>query len=105
MPLPECRLNEWACLINREKIQHEVVPIGTTDPFGTIIGIDTATSWFRDLILKGYQFKNIDIYQYCRHGWGKYSGHETICNSDYYTKAEDEAAEFLEDILGETLDS
>jgi hypothetical protein len=105
MPLPSCRLNEWACLINLEKIKQEVIPIGTVDPFGTMIGLDTATQWFRDLNLKGYKFKNIEIDKYCKHGWGKFPGHETSCNSDYYTRAEDEAVEFIEDVLGEDLDS
>jgi hypothetical protein len=104
MPLPSCRLNEWACLINLEKIKHEVIPLGTIDPFGTMIGIDTATQWFRDLNVRGYKFGHIDIDKYCRHGWGKYFGHETSCNSDYCTIAEDEAIEFLEDNLGENLD-
>lgn len=104
MPLPSCRLNEWSCLVNIEKLRHEVVPHGTTDPFGAMVGIDTATQWFRDLTLKGYTFKNIDISPYCRHGWGKFFGHETSCNSDYYTKAEDEAIEYLEDVLEEDLD-
>jgi hypothetical protein len=97
MPLPSCRLNEWACLIAVEKVRHEVIPCGTTDPFGAMTGLDTATAWFRDLHLKGYKFKHIDIERYCRHGWGKFMGHETSCNSDYYTRAEDEAAAFLED--------
>jgi hypothetical protein len=105
MPLPSCRLNEWACLINLEKTRNEVIPYGTTDPFGAMLGIDTATAWFRGLHLKGFKFKHIDIDPYCRHGWGKFMGHETSCNSDYYTRAEDEAAAFLEDILGEDLDS
>ena len=104
MPLPSCRLNEWACLVNVEKIRQEVVPLGTTDPFGSMIGLDTATQWFRDLVLKGYKFKHMELSNYCRHGWGKFLGHETSCNSDYYTKAEDEAKEFLEDVLGEDLD-
>jgi hypothetical protein len=105
MPLPSCRLNEWACLINVEKVRHEVVPCGNTDPFGAMLGMDTATAWFRDLHLKGYRCKHIDIALYCRHGWGKFMGHETSCNSNYYSRAEDEAAAFLEDVLGEDLES
>ncbi|MCG2720609.1 MAG: hypothetical protein L6290_01125 [Thermodesulfovibrionales bacterium] len=103
MPLPSCRVNEWACLINLEKVQHEVVPFGIVDPFGAMIGIDTATQWFRDLTVKGFRFKNMDIDKYCRHGWGKHPGHETSCNSEHYTNAEDEAVVFLEDILREDL--
>jgi hypothetical protein len=104
MPLPECRLNEYACLINLREIKSEVIPYGNIDPFGAYVGTDLGTKWFRELIIKGYKFKHFDIYRYCRHGWGKYLGHETLCNSDYYTRAEDEALEYLEDSLGENID-
>jgi hypothetical protein len=70
-----------------------------------MIGLDTAAQWVRGLNLKGYKFKNIEIDKYCRHCWWKFPGHETSCNSDYYyTRAEDEAVNFLEDTLGENLD-
>jgi hypothetical protein len=96
MPLPECRLNEFACLINLEKIKHEVIPDGAIDPFGTVIGIDLASSWFRDLHLKGYKFKNYDLYKSCRHGWGHLSGHQTLMNLDEYCTAESSALDYLE---------
>jgi hypothetical protein len=105
MPLPECRLNEWACLIRLKEIRREGVPQGTIDPFGAYVGTDVGTKWFRELVLKGYKFKDIDIHRYGTHGWGKFPGHETSCNSAYYTKAEDAAIEYLEDVLGEDLDT
>jgi hypothetical protein len=102
MPLPECRLNEFACLINLNKIKHEIIPYGAIDPFGTYIGIDLASSWFKDLHLKGYKFKNFDIYKYCRHGWG-HSGHGTLLNPDYYAEAEEQAFFYLKEKFPETL--
>lgn len=96
MPLPECRLNEFACLINLREIKHEVIPHGTTDPFGTYVGIDLATSWFRDLCLKGYKFKNYDIRKYCRHGWGSLSGHDTLFSPLDYEAVENQAREYYE---------
>jgi hypothetical protein len=96
MPLPECRLNEFGCLIDLGKIRHEVIPCGTTDPFGTYVGIDLASSWFRDLALKGYKFKNYDLYKSCRHGWGPLSGHQTLMNFNEYQNAESKALEYYE---------
>ena len=104
MPLPECRLNEMACLINLREIKHEVIPYGTIDPFGAYVGTDLGTKWFKELTMRGYKFKNIDIYQYCKHAWGQFLGHETSCNSNLYTIAEDEAAAYLEDVLDMDLD-
>jgi hypothetical protein len=95
MPLPECRLNEWACLIDLEKIRNEVVPFGTTDPLGTYIGLDLGIAFFRGLTLRGYKFKNFDIYQYCKHGWGPIPGHNTLLAPYYYCLAEKEAEGFL----------
>jgi len=39
--------------------------VGTVDPFGAMIGLDTAAQWVRGLNLKGYKFKNIEIDKYC----------------------------------------
>lgn len=39
MPLPGCRLNEWACLIDMGKIKHEVIPYGSTTPMGAYVGL------------------------------------------------------------------
>ena len=61
MPLPECRVNEWACLINLKKLKNEVIPIGDTPPFGcTRLHFDTGVDWFRSLYLKKYEFVNWD---------------------------------------------
>jgi hypothetical protein len=106
MPLPECRLNEFACLINLKKIKKEIIPYGVIDPFGTYIGIDLATSWFRDLCLKGYKFRNLNVAKYCKHGWGKFlSGHLTLLSRHYYDKAEKRALIYLEEKFPEIFDA
>jgi len=105
MPLPECRLNEFACLINLKKIKKEIIPYGAIDPFGTYIGIDLATSWFKDLYLKGYKFRNFDIYQYCKHGWAHpITGHRALFEPYYYALAEQKAFLYLKEKFPETFE-
>ncbi|MCB8876367.1 hypothetical protein [Acidisoma silvae] len=55
MPFPECRLNEFACLISLKALRGEVAPVGDILPFGSMSG-DIGTSWFRALRLAGYRF-------------------------------------------------
>jgi hypothetical protein len=105
MPLPLCRLNEWACLIDLEKIKHHVVPYGDIDPLGAYGKMDLGFYWFRHLNLKGFKFHHIDINKFCKHGWENHFGHAVLLRTEYYIKSEDEAVEFLEDVLGENLDS
>jgi hypothetical protein len=56
-PFPECRLNEFACLIHRNAIRHRIMPEGPIEPLGAMTG-DTGTTWFRKLRLEGYRFKD-----------------------------------------------
>lgn len=57
MPLPECRLNEFACLIDMRKARPATVPEGSIIPFGAMT-VDIGTQWFRDMVLSGHRFKN-----------------------------------------------
>jgi hypothetical protein len=71
MPMPECRLNEFACLINVPMLRREVMPLGDTLPFGWMgqdFG-DTGQKWYRSLYLKGYRFLNFKIENYSEHAW------------------------------------
>ena len=59
MPFTECRLNEFCCLVNLKETRTSVKPAGDGMPFGvTRPGHDTASEWFRDLILRGFKFEN-----------------------------------------------
>ena len=72
MPLPECRLNEFACLIDREITVKESWPNGDSPLFGSyngIHGVDMGCEWFRSMVLKGYKFKNYEIYRTSQHGY------------------------------------
>ena len=69
MPLPECRLNEFACLVDRDVCINECPPNGNSRFFGGYDILDLGDAWFRDLVLKGYQFKNYDINKTSIHGY------------------------------------
>ena len=69
MPLPECRLNEFACLIDRDVCVKECPPVGNSRFFGGYDILDLGDAWFRDLVLKGYDFKNYDINRTSIHGY------------------------------------
>jgi hypothetical protein len=95
-PMPECRLNEWACLLNKEIIMEESKPNGECSLFGQY-GLDLGTTWFRDMYLKGYNFvdyrKNF-IHSY----WSESaSGFQTQLKKDLYDKSEEMAKKYYEE--------
>jgi hypothetical protein len=113
MPLPECRVNEFACLIDREVTMKECMPIGDTPLFGSYDIMDLGAGWFKSLFHKGCKFKNYDINQDCTHGYfspvapreyakGKIfqvSGHPTQQDEEAYWKTEQLAKEYYEKYL------
>ncbi len=93
-PLPECRLNEWACLINRELIIKESKPFGEGPLFGEYDQIDLGTKWFRYMNSKGYKFLNYN--QKFIHGfWAKNAGYPTQKSWLKYFIAEYKAYTYL----------
>jgi hypothetical protein len=97
-PLPECRLNEWACLVNKELSNKETYPNGDTPFFGTY-GMDVADIWFKSLHLKGYTFKDYRksfIHTYWANGAG---GYVIQSNESLYIKSEEVAKEYYENFL------
>ena len=97
MPLPECRLNEFACLINRETTMEQCIPNGTVPLFATTI-LDTADAWFKSLFLKGYKFKNYDINTDCTHGYYLNGpGQDSQRSSQKYSESESFAKKYYED--------
>ena len=92
-PLPECRLNEWACLINREMSNKETYPNGNT-PFFGVFGPDAGVPWFRSLHLKGYKF--VDYRKNFTHSfWSELSsGYQTVKSEYHYVKSEENAKKY-----------
>ncbi len=100
MPLPECRVNEFACLINREISIKESFPNGDSAFFGDYTTLDLATSWFRDLYLKGHKFKNYDISETSNHGYfANNAGYPTQLDQQKYIESEINAKNYYEEKL------
>lgn len=95
-PMPECRLNEWACLIDRVASNRETPPNGNTNFFG-IYGIDLGGFWFRSLHLKGYKF--VDYRKGWKHShWSELdTGYQTQLNPEIYSKSEESAKKYFLD--------
>lgn len=74
-PLPECRVNEWAILINLKKTRSLCIPDGKIFPIGGFASLaghnlDTGVEWFRALNLAGLTAKHFDIAPYMKHWVG-----------------------------------
>jgi len=94
-PMPECRLNEFACLLNREIIINECQPNGPCPLFGQH-GMDSGDLWFRYMHFKGYKF--VDNRKYYDHGyWATDAGMATQRNYELYKKAEIVAKNYLKE--------
>ncbi|HMT01714.1 MAG TPA: hypothetical protein PKD00_00150 [Burkholderiales bacterium] len=92
--MPECRLNEWACLINVELSNKETYPNGNTPFFGEF-HVDSGTAWFKSLYLKGYNFKDYRK-NYSHTYWSDLSnGYQTVLKENYYWKAEQKAEQYF----------
>lgn len=99
MPLPECRLNEFAALIDREITMKECTPNGNTPLFAATI-MDTADAWFKSLFLKGYKFKNYDILKDCKHPYYLDGpGQDSQRNHGKYIESEMFAKKYYEENL------
>lgn len=97
-PLPECRLNEWACMINMEKARRITSPYGDCTPFGAM-HLDIATEWFYDVHRLGYTAAHVDRKGLYAHAWASAdgSGHALLFDAERYDAAEASARRILED--------
>ena len=96
MPLPECRLNEFACIINRDILINESYPNGDSPLFGAHDSLDTGTSWFRSVSEKGYFFKNYDINKDSVHGYfANAAGYPTQLDKNRYIESEANAKKYF----------
>jgi hypothetical protein len=97
-PMPECRVNEWCCMIDMEYYRKEVIPNGTVYPLG-YAEIDTGDRWFKEMVEKGYTFRNLDIADYATHSYfNPYktgNGRSSIYNETKYTLEEEAAKKYI----------
>jgi hypothetical protein len=96
-PLPECRLNEWACLINMKLARPLTMPQGDILPFGAMM-LDIGTEWFFQVHQRGYTVKHLDLSGYAHHAWTTTdaSGHRVLFDRNAYDHGEDAARRMLE---------
>jgi hypothetical protein len=94
MPFPECRLNEFACLIDLRKARPLTLPYGRSWPFGTL-SMDIGLLWFKEMRLRGERFRN--FWGNFRHApfSGRGNGHEAVASSDEYERQEEGARLYL----------
>lgn len=86
--VPECRLNEFACIINRE------IEINNTDNLFGQFSEDSGVNWFRAMHLKGYKF--IDYRKDFHHAyWAGIGGFQTQQKEDLYKQSEENAKQWL----------
>lgn len=98
-PLPECRLNEYACMINLEIYRNTTLPFSSNVCFGGNWGYtaDLGTGWFHQMVNQGHHFRHFVLEDYARHsvfnsagqGIGAYS------NKDNYFMSESNALVYL----------
>lgn len=74
-PLPECRVNEWGCMVDLEQTRPLVMPQGAILPFGAYekwgqLTLDIAVPWFHDLHGLGLRAKFFPLDKYLKHTVG-----------------------------------
>ncbi len=96
LPMPECRLNEWVSMINCYEYRKITIPFGTLPPLG-VMGLDIGTDFYREAILIGKLFKNVNIKEYATHSFfseGR-GGNRALFNKDLYLNEEEAAKAYL----------
>ena len=96
-PMPECRVNEWCALINIDDYKKEVIPNGDVVPFGGYYGLDIGDVWFRQMVNKGYKYKNYNIYKSSTHAYFSEvnNGHSAMNNRSTYNEEEQRAKDYF----------
>lgn len=94
MPFPECRLNEFSCLIDMRIAREETAPRGGVPPIGVMTN-DTGSAWFRQMALRGHAFKN--WFHLVVHAPFNETGNglSADTNKSLYDRSEDRAAQYL----------
>jgi hypothetical protein len=95
-PLPECRLNEFACLLDVDMYRRDTIPWGSSPPFGYFGRVDIGCAWFRAMVLKGHTFANVPIEDYCIHR----AGHPDLFDPGAYQSKEQDALALLTERYG-----
>lgn len=99
-PLPECRVNEFCCLVNMRLARAKTMPHGHARPFGAYaMNADLGIAWFRDLNHQGLRARHFPVGNYLEH----HMGHFKMWDPDDYRSRENQAAQRLRDDHAEYL--
>jgi len=95
-PLPECRINEWACLLDLTKTRPLTLPEGAALPVGAYAQcgshtLDIGVAWFRAMHAHGLRAKHFATEGWLTHWVG--TGHKSRLR---YTQAEEHAKGLLQ---------
>lgn len=101
-PLPECRLNEFAALINMRLARGISFPAGPVLPFGATVGVDVGSQWFSQVCQMGFSVHHFDFSAYAKHAWATpgAGGFEAQLDPSLYRSAEERAKALLEQDYG-----
>ncbi len=97
-PLPECRLNEYACMIDTAIYRQNTLPNGSKRCFGGVWnGADLGTTWFYQMVNDGYKFKHLSLEQYANHSPFNSVGQgiQAYSKFDNYKLSEQNALDYL----------
>ena len=96
-PLPECRLNEFAALINLDMARPLSYPLGPVLPFGAPLELDVGSHWFRHMWTLGHEIRHFDFNSLATHGWAMdgYGGAVSASELELYQKTEQIALDLL----------
>lgn len=92
-PLPECRLNEFAAMIDLERAR--TVP--DVPYFGAFDGVDIGSRWFAHVVRRGHRVAHLDFNPWATHAWatGGIGGHAGDRDRNAYERSEAIALEHL----------
>ena len=105
-PLPECRLNEFCCLLRLDAVRPDTCPTGPARPFGAYVDVgnpetgngilDIGVAWFGDMVHLGHSFAHVPLDACVRHN----IGHKALFAPDEYVRCEEGALAILRDTYG-----
>ncbi|MFN3590091.1 MAG: hypothetical protein ACK4UP_11980 [Spirosomataceae bacterium] len=100
-PLPECRLNEYASLINTKIYRENCLPHGPLVSYaGNWGGNDWGTVWFYQMVNQGFHFIHQRLEEFAKHAPFNEmeNGISAYSNKNLYLESEMQAKKYLEEV-------
>jgi hypothetical protein len=102
-PMPECRLNEYASLINTQIYRETSLPLGKNVTYaGAWGGCDWGTVWFYEMVNQGFKFKHVTLEEFATHAPFNPVGNgiSAYSRKDLYFQSEEKAKNHLKETFG-----